>query len=148
MNYWLMKSEGDCYSIDDLEKDKTTPWTGVRNFQARNYMREMRVGDKILFYHSSSTPSGIFGIARVSSLPHPDLTALDTSDEHFDPKSTIDKPIWECVDVAFESKLPHPVSLGDMRKRKKLARMIVLQKGSRLSVTPVTKEEYNDIVSL
>lgn len=147
MNHWLMKSEGDCYSIDDLKKDKTAPWTGVRNFQARNYMREMKIGDKILFYHSNGEPSGVYGIATVSSVIHADATALDRKDEHFDPKSTKDRPIWECVDVSFESKLPRPISLDDMKKRKKLAGMIVLKKGSRLSVTPVTKEEYEDIVS-
>lgn len=146
MNYWLVKSEGDCYSIDDLKRDGKTPWTGVRNFQARNFMRDgMSIGDRVLFYHSNSRPSGVYGIARVASAAHPDLTALDKRDEHYDPKSTKEKPLWECVDMAFDAKLPRPVSLDDMKKNPKLARMIILQKGSRLSVTPVTKEEFEEV---
>ena len=146
MNYWLVKSEGGCYSIDDLRKDRKTPWTGVRNFQARNFMRDgMRIGDGVLFYHSNANPSGVYGIARVASAPHSDLTALDRNDEHYDPKSTPDKPIWECVDIAFEAKLHRPVSLEDMKRNARLTKMIILQKGSRLSVTPVTTEEFEEI---
>src|SRR6266516_4146075 len=101
MNYWLIKSEGSCYSIDDLKKDKRTAWTGVRNYQARNFMRDgMKVGDLVLFYHSSSDPTGIYGIVKVTSKPYPDRTALDKKDMHYDPKSTEENPIWMLVDVA------------------------------------------------
>lgn len=142
MNYWLMKSEGDCYPISQLKKDKTTSWSGVRNFQARNYMKEMKVGDMVLFYHSNAKPSGVYGLAKVSKLAHPDMSAQDPKDEHFDPKATKEKPIWECVDVKYVQTFARPVSLEDMKKNPALRKMKVLEKGSRLSVTPVTKGEF------
>ena len=146
--FWLVKSEGDCYSIDDLARDGETAWEGVRNFQARNFMREMHVGDSVLFYHSSSKPSGVYGLARVSGEIHADESAFDSKDEHFDPRSTPDKPLWECVDIAFVSKFTRPVSIDELRLRPELSGMEILRKGSRLSVTPVSKKEYEVIARI
>ena len=148
MNYWLMKSEGDCYPIEQLKKDKVSPWSGVRNYQARNYMKEMKLGDGILFYHSSSKPTGVFGLAKVVKLAHPDLTAFDRRDDHYDDRSTQEKPIWECVDVQYVSTFKQPITLDEMKRHHKLSAMKLFQKGSRLSVIPVTEKEYNFIVSL
>ncbi len=143
MNYWLMKSEGECYSIDDLKADKRTAWTGVRNYMARNFMvRDMSVGDLVLFYHSSSEPTGIFGIAKVAQKAHADESQFDKKDEHYDPKATREKPIWHCVDVAFVKKFKEPVTLGQLRLDPKLAGMVVLQKGSRLSIQPVSENHF------
>lgn len=143
-----MKSEGDCYPISQLKKDKTTSWGGVRNFQARNYMKEMKVGDMILFYHSNDNPSGVYGLAKVSKLAHPDLTAQDPKDEHYDPRATATKPLWECVDVRYVEAWKTPVSLEVMKKDSKLSKMKLVQKGSRLSVMPVTKQEFDHICKL
>lgn len=148
VRHWLMKSEADCYSIDDLRRDGSAAWTGVRNFQARNFMSEMSVGDLVVFYHSSSKPSGAYGIARVCSSAHSDATALDPKDEHFDPRATKDKPIWTCVDVEFVEKLKTPVPIDTMRLQPKLKGMEILRRGSRLSVTPVSKLEFEEIVRL
>lgn len=146
MNYWLLKSEGDCYSIDDLQKDKKTAWSGVRNYQARNFMRDqMKAGDLCLFYHSNAEPTGVYGIAKVASAPHADETALDKKDDHFDPKSTKENPIWMCVDVAFVKKLKHPVPLAQMRSDPHLRGMLLLSPGSRLSVMPVSKQHFDYI---
>ncbi len=145
MNYWLMKSEGDCYPISQLKKDKVSPWSGVRNYQARNYMKEMRVGDLILFYHSSSKPIGVYGTAQVAKLARPDLTAQDKKDEHYDPKASKEKPIWECVDVKYVSTFTRPVTLEEMKKTTSLGNMKLFQKGSRLSITPVTEDQFQII---
>ena len=147
-----MKSEGDCYSIDDLRRDKRTPWGGVRNYQARNFMRDdMCVGDLVLFYHSNGdkkNPSGVYGIAQVASKPHADQTALDSRDDHYDPKSTPEKPIWECVDVAFVKKFAHPVSLDQIKFDTKLAGILVTKPGTRLSIMPVSASHFERIVAL
>jgi predicted RNA-binding protein with PUA-like domain len=148
MKYWLMKSEGDCYPISELKKDKSTAWTGVRNFQARNYMREMSVEDVILFYHSNAKITGVYGLARVSKLAHPDMTAQNPKDEHFDPRATRDKPIWECVDVSYVETFKEPVPLDSIRKNKKLSKMILVQRGSRLSVMPVEKSDFEGIIKM
>lgn len=148
MNYYLMKSEGDCYPISQLKKDKVSPWSGVRNYQARNYMKEMNVGDMVLFYHSSSKPTGVFGLAKVVKKAHADMSALDPKDEHFDSKSTKEKPIWECVDVAYVSTFEKPVTLEEMKKEELLGKMKIFTKGSRLSITPVTKAEYEHICKM
>lgn len=146
MKYWLMKSEPDVYSIEMLSKDKTTPWEGVRNYQARNFMmKDMAVGDLVLFYHSNAEPSGVAGIAKVSKIAFPDKTQFDKKSEYFDTKATQEKPIWFCVEVAYVEKFKHFVSLADLRENDKLADMLVLQKGSRLSVQPVDKKHF-DIV--
>jgi predicted RNA-binding protein with PUA-like domain len=146
--YYLMKSEGDCYPISQLKKDKESPWSGVRNYQARNYMKGMKVGDKILFYHSSSKPTGVFGLAEVSKQAMPDISALDIHNEHYDQKSTKEKPIWECVTVAFIEEWKNPVTLDTMKKTESLSNMKLFQKGSRLSIIPVTKKEYDIICKM
>ena len=146
MNYWLIKSEGSCYSIDDLKRDKITPWTGIRNFQARNYMRDqMKIGDLVLFYHSMSEPTGIYGIARVASEAYADQTALNPKDEHFDPKSTSATPIWMNVDMEFIEKFKEPISLEKIKRDSKLEGMIVTKRGSRLSVQPVGEKHFKYI---
>jgi predicted RNA-binding protein with PUA-like domain len=142
-NYWLLKTEGYCYSIDDLKKDKKVAWTGVRNFQARNFMRDnMKVGDGVLVYHSSSDPSGVFGLAKVTKTGVVDETAFDTKDEHFDPKSKRENPTWICVEISFVRKFKQPFVLQDMKVEPRFSKMRTLQRGNRLSVMPVTKEEF------
>ncbi len=149
MNYWLIKSEGECYSIDDLEKDRRIDWFGVRNFQARNFMRDdMKVGDIALYYHSNSKPSGVYGVARVVSPPHPDLTALDKKDKHYDSRSTKAKPIWECVDFEFVQKFVEPIPLHYIKIDPKLCEMLVAKKGQRLSIMPVSKTHFDRIITL
>lgn len=145
-----MKSEPNVFSIDDLEKsrDQTTGWDGVRNYQARNYMRDqMKIGDLVLFYHSGKTPS-VVGIARVVKEGYPDDTAWNNKSRYFDPKSTPDDPIWYRVDIQLEKKLSRPVGLKELRKISGLENMMLLKKGMRLSVQPVTKREFDIITSL
>lgn len=149
-NYWLVKSEPGCYSIDTLENepDQITSWDGVRNYQARNFMRdEMKLGDKVLFYHSVTNPS-IVGICEVVRESYPDHTAWNPEDDHFDPKSTVDNPRWFMVDVKFVEKLPRALSLKELRQIPGLERMELLRKGSRLSVMPVDKNEFDIICNL
>lgn len=147
MNYWLMKTEADCYSIDDLKRDKTTPWNGVRNYQARNFMRDnMNIGDRVLLYHSNGNPSGIAGIGKVSSAPHPDASQFDKNDEHYDPKSKSENPTWICIDVGFVKKFKQLISLPDLKTDPTTATMMVCQKGSRLSIQPVSERHYNYII--
>jgi predicted RNA-binding protein with PUA-like domain len=149
MNYWILKSEADCYSIDDMQKDKKTSWVGIRNYQARNFMRDgMKIGDLCLFYHSSSDPTGVFGIVKVVSKSHSDETQFDPKDDHYDPKSTKEKPIWECVDVQFVSKFKNPISLSEIKMRPELGGISVAQKGSRLSVMPVSEAHFKIIEKL
>lgn len=150
MKYWLLKTEPGCYSIADLKRDKATFWDGIRNYQARNFMRDaMSVGDLAFFYHSNAEPSGIAGICKVVKAAHPDFTAWeDPNHDHFDPKSTPEKPIWEMVDVGYVSTFSKFVSLSDLRQYPELANMVVLQKGSRLSVQPVTEAEFKFIETL
>lgn len=142
--HWLVKSEADCFSYDDLvaSPKRTTFWDGVRNYQARNYMRDMKRGDLILFYHSNAEPAGVAGIAEVARTAYPDHTAFDESHEHYDPKSKPAAPLWDMVDVKAVEKLPRYVSLDEMRSDADLAEMVVLRRGNRLSVTPVTPGEF------
>jgi predicted RNA-binding protein with PUA-like domain len=156
-NYWLIKSEGDCYSIDDLKRDSITPWSGVRNFQARNFMRDrMKIGDLAFFYHSSSKPTGIYGIAKVCSAPYADKTALDKKDEHFDPKSYskyIEQkkdfvPTWVLVDFKFVKKFKNPMSLVEIKDDPKLDGMMVRNVGSRLSIQPVSENHFEHIIKV
>jgi predicted RNA-binding protein with PUA-like domain len=144
--YWLMKSEPISYSIDHLKKDGTTPWTGIRNFQARNFMREMKIGDEILFYHSSCPVPGVYGVAKVASLPYPDQTQFDIKSPHYELRATKEKPVWDLVDITFVKKLDAPVTLSNIRANKALSEMALLQKGSRLSVTPVSSQEFKEIL--
>ena len=149
MNYWLMKSEPDVYSIDTLKSEGTTHWEGVRNYQARNFMRDqMKIGDKILFYHSNAKPPGIVGLAGVCKEAHPAFFAWDTQSKYFDPKASKENPIWQMVDVKYVSKFDSIVSLDDLKGYPEIDGMLVTKKGPRLSVQPVSKEHYDFIVSL
>jgi len=144
--YWLIKSEPTCYSIDDLKRDKKIAWGGVRNFQARNFMRdEMRVGDLVIFYHSSAKPPSAVGVAKVASLVYPDETALDSKDDHYDPKSTKENPIWMQVDMVFVEKFENPVSISLIKVNPKLVGIPVAQVGSRLSIQPLLKKHFEEI---
>lgn len=148
MNYWIIKSEAACYSIDDMKKDKKSLWTGIRNYQARNFMRNMDVGDRALFYHSSSDPTGVFGIVKITQKAQADPTALNKKDEHFDPKSTKENPIWLAPEVTFVEKFVRPVSLTEIKRRPDLSGISVAQKGSRLSVLPLSKTHFDIITKL
>lgn len=146
MQYWLLKTEGDVYPIQALEKDKKSPWTGVRNFKARNYMRDdMQVGDLCLFYHASCKDIGVYGIAKVASRAYPDETQFDKKSDYFEPRATQERPIWMHVDVAFEKKFAHPVTAAELKKDAKLSGM-VLWHAPRLSIQPVTKAEFERII--
>ncbi|MFG6441301.1 EVE domain-containing protein [Roseateles sp. LKC17W] len=147
MNYWLMKSEPDEASIEDLQRAGTLPWTGVRNYQARNFMRDdMRIGDGVLFYHSSCAEPGIAGLAEVCSAPYPDATQFDPASPYFDPKSKPEAPRWVHVDVRWR-ETTRLLSLKAMREAPELAGMGVLQRGSRLSITPVTPAEWQAVLT-
>jgi predicted RNA-binding protein with PUA-like domain len=148
MQYWLFKSEPDAYSIDRLQREQRTEWSGVRNYQARNFMKTMRKGDLGFFYHSSTKPPGIVGLCRVEREAYPDFTALDPKSEYFDPRSSIDQPIWEMVDVAFVERFDHVLALDLLRASPELADMYVVRKGQRLSVQPVTKTEWKSVLRL
>jgi predicted RNA-binding protein with PUA-like domain len=153
MNYWLMKSEPDVFGIDHLAKAKnqTSAWDGVRNFQARNYLKnDMKVGDLAFFYHSSCEVPGIAGVMKVVREGYPDKTAFDPKNDHYDAQSNPDKPRWYVVDVKLEKKFDRIVSLEELRSHAsgKLKDMIVLKRGNRLSITPVTKGEWDFITSL
>lgn len=145
-NYWLMKSEPDVFSIETLKKDKTSLWDGVRNYQARNFMmKDMAAGDWILFYHSNTKPPGVAGLAKVSKKAVEDPTQFQKKSKYFDPKSSKEKPRWFCVEVKFHKKFKNYVPLDELRNQKGLEKMLVIQKGQRLSIQPVTKKEF-DIV--
>ena len=146
--YWLMKSEPDVFSLDDLEAVESEPWDGVRNYQARNFMREMQVGDLVLFYHSNTKPPGVVGISRVCKLAYPDPTQFDTSSKYHDPKSSPDKPRWELVDVEFVEKLPNYISLDDLKVDPELEGMLVIRRGQRLSVQPVDKVHFQRVLKI
>jgi predicted RNA-binding protein with PUA-like domain len=148
MNYWLVKSEPEVYSIDDLARDKTTYWDGVRNYQARNFMRDkMRPGDRVLFYHSNAEPSGIAGVAEVVKKGYPDPTAFDPKDHHYDPDSDPKNPAWYVVDLRFVKKLPRLLSLEELKGLEGLEKMPLLQRGQRLSVQPVSGAEWDIIMN-
>src|SRR5688572_24766570 len=148
MRHWLMKSEPESFSIDDLKRLKKDAWSGVRNYQARNFMKAMKVGDLALFYHSSVVPPGVAGLAKVVAAAHPDATQFDPKSPYFDPKAKKAAPIWECVDVGFVRKFPRLIPLEELRGMKALKDMVLLQRGSRLSVQPVTKAEFDAIIRL
>ena len=148
MQYWLFKSEPDTFSFDDLKSMGQSPWDGVRNYQARNYIRTMKPGDLGFFYHSRVSPPGIVGICRVISEPKPDLSALDPKGKYYDPKATPEDPRWTLVDVAFEEPLKRFVALDELKEHKLLREMVVARKGSRLSITPVTPQEWKTLLKL
>ncbi len=150
VNYWLMKSEPGTYSIDDLaaEKNKTTCWDGVRNYQARNIMRDdMKKGDHVLFYHSNAKPAGVIGLAKIVKESYVDHTAFDPNDKHYDPKSKQDEPRWMMVDIKFVKKFKGIVSLEEIKSKKSLSDMVLVN-NSRLSVQPVKKSEFDTIVKM
>lgn len=146
--YWLMKSEEDVYSIDDLRRDGTTPWDEIRSYEARNHMRDrMRVGDPVLFYHSNADPPGVAGVARVASEPCPDPTQFDPQSRYFDEKATKDEPRWWLVDVEFVERFPRAVPLAEIRGHPDLREMVLLKR-ARLSVQPVEEREFEIILEL
>lgn len=150
MNYWLMKSEPDCFSIDDLKAKKRDRWDGTRNFQVRNMMRDqMKVGDKALFYHSSAgEATGVVGVMKIVSKAYPDPTQFDPKSDHPDPTSDPNNPRWLCVDVTFVKKFKRLVSLTELKQDPQFATMPVVQKGNRLSVMPVSEKHFAAIVAL
>ncbi|PCH91957.1 EVE domain-containing protein [Candidatus Kaiserbacteria bacterium] len=149
MNYWLFKSEPGCYGIDHLKKDKTEHWDGVRNYQARNMLRDdIKKGDMVIFYHSSCKVPAAVGVAKVVKEGYPDFTAWDPKSEHPDPKSTPDKPLWYMVDIAFVKKFESEVSLQEMRTIRELGDMQLLKRGNRLSLFPISKRHFNVITEL
>ncbi|GAB3024857.1 EVE domain-containing protein [Oleiagrimonas citrea] len=149
MNYWLMKSEPETFSLDDLERKGSEPWDGVRNYQARNFMRDdMRVGDKVFFYHSNCDVPGIVGIAKVASKPYPDPTQFDPKNHYFDAKSSRDNPRWILVDIAFVKRLKRTISLAELKDDPALEGMPLVRKGNRLSVMPVDAAHWKHILSL
>ena len=153
MKRWLMKSEPNEFSIDDLRAapGRRTFWDGVRNYQARNFMRDqMRLGDLVFFYHSNCPEPGITGIARVSREAYPDHTAFDPKDKHYDPKSNPEDPRWHMVDISYQRKLKRAISLNELRKYsdRQLKNLVLLRRGNRLSITPVGTKEWNFILSL
>lgn len=149
MKYWLFKSEPDVFSFADLKAKKREPWSGVRNYQARNYMRdEMRVGDAALFYHSSCPEPGVAGAMVIDSEPYPDPTQFNPQDEYFDPKATLEKPVWQLVDVAWAADFKKFVPLEILRTDEALADLLILRKGNRLSITPLTEAQYRRICRL
>ncbi|MFA6229720.1 MAG: EVE domain-containing protein [Rhodanobacter sp.] len=149
MNYWLMKSEPDTFSIDDLKRNKQEAWDGVRNYQARNFMRDgMRPGDKVFFYHSNCAVPGIVGLAEVATDAYPDPSQFDPKSKYFDPGSSRDKPRWMLVDVKFFRKLKRTISLDELKGHESLAGMPLLRKGNRLSVMPVDAAHWSFILAL
>jgi predicted RNA-binding protein with PUA-like domain len=145
--FWLMKSEPDVYSIDDLAKDGTTYWDGVRNYQARNFMRdEMEVGDGVLYYHSRSKPMAIVGLAEVSKAAYPDFTQFDSKSKYYDPKSREDDPRWHMVDIRFVTRFDRPLTLEELKEDEKLDGLALLRKGQRLSIQPVEPKHWKHIL--
>ena len=146
--HWLFKSEPDTYSLADLERDGRTEWSGVRSFQARNLMREMKAGDRGFFYHSSTKPPGIAGVCEVVAEAHPDSTQFDRSSEYYDRTSKRDDPKWWCVDVKFVRAYPRLIPIDELRAIPALAFMPLLRRGQRLSVQPVSPDEWRTILRL
>jgi len=150
VNYWLLKSEPDVFGIDDLADapQRRTAWDGVRNYQARNFMREMRRGDEAFFYHSSCARPGIVGRMRIAREAYPDPTQFDPDDPHFDPRSRSDAPRWSAVDVEFTERFAETITLPRLREEPELAEMLILRRGNRLSVTPLTDTQWQAVLAL
>ena len=151
MNYWLMKSEPEEFSIDNLKErpGKTEPWDGIRNYQARNMIRDdMKVGDLAFFYHSNCTEPGIVGIMEIASAAYPDPTAFNPREKHYDPKSKKESPTWYLVDVRYKRKLKRTISLAELKQCPPLREMRLLQRGNRLSIMPLTRKEWDYILKL
>lgn len=148
MNYWLMKSEPSVFSIADLEKRQTSLWDGVRNYQARNFLRAMQIGDLAFFYHSSRPEPGIAGLMRIQRAAYADPTQFDAKSPYYDAKSTPDKPRWDSVDVHFQRRLSRVLRLPDLKANPALAELALVQKGSRLSVMPVSAQQWQAIMAM
>jgi len=149
VNFWLMKNEPEDYNIDDLKRDKIEPWDGIRNYQVRNMIRdEMMIGDQAFFYHSNCEIPGIYGLMTINTKAYPDHTAFDKKAKYYDPKSKKENPTWLMVDVKYKRKLKKVISLTELKKHKTLSNMRVVQKGNRLSITKVTKKEWDFILNL
>jgi len=148
MNYWLLKSEPTAFSIDDFKKVKIAQWDGVRNYQARNYLQSMQVGDEFLFYHSSAEAIGVAGIGKIKKTAYPDTLQFDKKDDHFEPRATKEKPVWFAPDVGFVEKFEPLITLQEIRKNPALSEMVLLRRGSRLSVQPVTKQEFDLVIKM
>lgn len=148
MANWLVKSESSVYSISDLKRDKVTAWEGVRNYQARNFLMEMKKGDRVLYYHSVDAPIGIAGIAKVAKEAYPDPLQFNKKSEYFDPTASQDKPRWFCPDFIYMEQFEKILILEQLKIDKKLKGLVLLQKGSRLSVFPVSEEHFLHIISL
>ena len=149
MAYWLMKSEPDAYSIDDLKRDKREPWDGIRNYQARNMMRDdMRIGDEVFFYHSNGKEPGIVGLMKVASKPYPDPTQFDKNSNYYDPKSDPENPRWCLVDVAYKRKLKRTITLAEIKETRGLDGLLLTRKGNRLSIMPIEKKHWDKLLSL
>jgi predicted RNA-binding protein with PUA-like domain len=147
--YWLMKSEPDAYSIDDLERDGREPWDGIRNYQARNMMRDdMKVGDQAFFYHSSCQVPAIVGIVKIASKAYPDPSQFDRRSKYYDPKSSEEAPRWMLVDVAFKRKLARPIPLTELKAHPGLDDFLLTKRGNRLSIFPVDKKHWDLILGL
>ena len=149
MANWLIKSEPSAYSIDDLSRDRTEMWDGIRNYQARNMMRdEMKPGDRVLFYHSACKEPGVVGIAKVASKSYPDPTQFDKKSKYYDAKSDPEDPRWHLVDMRFVKKLKRPVSLAEIKAHPDLADMLLVKRGNRLSIMPVSDKHWETIIGL
>ena len=141
--FWLMKSEPDVYPLAQLKKDKTSLWDGVRNYQARNFMmKDMKIGDSVLFYHSNAKPPGVAGLAKITQAAQPDPSQFNKKSPYFDPKSTKEKPRWYCVEVGYVETFRQFVNLEQLKEKKGLEEMLVTKRGQRLSIQPVTKKEF------
>jgi predicted RNA-binding protein with PUA-like domain len=148
MTAWLVKTEPDVFSIDDFARSKVTDWSGVRNYQARNFLMAMEVGDEVLIYHSNAQPPGLVGLARVHKKATPDATQFDPSSEYYEPKATTAAPRWFCPDLTFVQKFPRQIPLDELRQTKSLEGLALLQKGSRLSVIPVSEKHFDILVKM
>lgn len=148
MQYWLFKSEPDTFSLDHLKKMEKSPWDGVRNYMARNYLRAMKPGDLGFFYHSRVDPPGIAGVCKVVSPPYGDFTALDKKSKYYDPKSSAENNRWSLVDVEYVETFSHFVSLDELKNHPKLSEMVVARKGNRLSISPVQPDEWKVVLAL
>lgn len=149
MKCWIFKSEPSTYSIDDMMRDVTTYWNGVRNYQARNFLRDdVKIGDQVLFYHSSCEVPAVVGLCEVVKNGYPDFTAFDPKSEYFDPKSKMKEPSWFMVDIKFVKKFRNPVTLQNIKSNPKLKNLKLVQKGNRLSIIPITKDEFDEILKM
>jgi predicted RNA-binding protein with PUA-like domain len=147
--YWLMKSEPEVYSIEDLARDKRTLWEGVRNYQARNFMtNDMSIGDEVIFYHSNAEPPGAAGVAHVSGKAVPDPTQFQKKNEYYEPRATLEKPVWFCVELEYAQTFKKLVTLAEIKAEKTLSGLALLQKGQRLSVQPVEPKHFAKLVSM